>query len=112
MQRPNIACHDHHLSPRPRHAPPPRTTTRTQKETTRTAGAKVRLHYFPFFFLFTDADVAASQRVGGLKPPVTWQPGEGSTPSRFVFDGFQHKQGGVIPSPTYFRRKRGPSFPI
>ena len=62
MRRPNIACHDHHLSPRPRHAPPPRTTTRTQKETTRTAGAKVRLHYFPFFFLFTDADVAASGR--------------------------------------------------
>jgi len=34
----------------------------TQKETTRTTGAKVCLHYIPFFPLFTDADVAASGR--------------------------------------------------
>src|SRR6266540_3044210 len=34
----------------------------TQKETTRTAGAKVCLHYIFFFFLFTDADVAVSGR--------------------------------------------------
>ncbi len=52
------------------------------------------------------------QQVGGLKPPVMWQPWEGSTPSQFIFDGFQHKQGGVVSSSTYFRRECGPSFPI
>jgi len=64
--------------------------------------------------------------MGGLKPTVTWQPGEGSTPSWFIFNGFRHKQGGFNTLPSCFqwvnlnpfpfdfdgfRHKQGGSFP-
>src|SRR6266545_930315 len=96
MRRPNIARHDHHLSPRPRHAPPPWTTMRTQKETTRTAGAKVRLRYIPFFFLFTDADVAASGRAQ-IPSDMAARGGFNTLPIRFRWVSTQTGRGRSLP---------------